>query len=301
MNRSVLTFLILVAASTVAAWLLPGAMVQPGRLLDGHRELANRCTACHEPLVGVTVERCTACHAPAESGLRGSKGGELEHARPAVQGLHQRNQDHACMECHAEHAGRLGQAAAARFTHQRLPEDIRQDCAACHGGQEPADELHRKAGSACAHCHGLDAWTPATFDHSTLSRTESCQSCHAKDRPVDELHRNLAADGACDACHATQAWRPARYDHARYFRFDGHHPAHCADCHEPGKGYESYSCTGCHAHRPARMAAEHREEGIANWQNCVRCHRSGDEDEAGEGRGHGEGRERGEGHGEDDD
>jgi mono/diheme cytochrome c family protein len=31
------------------------------------------------------------------------------------------------------------------------------------------------------------------------------------------------------------------------------------------------------------MIAEHREEGITNIGNCVRCHRSGD-DEGGEGR-----------------
>lgn len=300
MNRSLLTFLLLVLAATVAAWLMPGAMVQPGRLLPAHQDLANTCSACHEALRGVAEERCSHCHEPGEIGIRTSKGVDLKKPRPAVRGLHQRNRDHGCPECHSEHAGRLGQEVAARFTHQRLPEGIRQDCVACHGGQEAQDALHARAGGNCASCHGVEAWTPATFDHALLAAGSSCHSCHAKDKPADELHGRLAPTGDCEKCHATQDWRPARYDHAAYFRFDGHHPAHCADCHQKDRGYSRYTCTGCHAHSAARVAAEHREEGISNWQDCVRCHRSGEEEDAGEsGEGRG-GREHGEGDEEDD-
>jgi len=302
MNKSLITFFVVLLGAALAAWWAPGATVQPGRLLPAHASLTNACLACHTPLKGVSGAKCQQCHALAEIGLRDSHGRALDAPRRAVQALHQRNQDHGCTECHAEHAGRLGAEAAARFTHEGLSEGIARDCAACHGGQEPADALHSKSGMACGDCHTVEAWTPATFDHGSLSGGGRCSSCHLKDQPGDELHRGLANDGDCASCHGTRAWTPATYDHGRFFRFDGHHPAHCADCHTPGQGYQRYTCTGCHAHSPGRLAAEHREEGIANWQDCVRCHRSGNEDEAGgeggEGGGHG-GREEEEG--EDDD
>jgi hypothetical protein len=44
--------------------------------------------------------------------------------------------------------------------------------------------------------------------------------------------------------------------------------------------YASYTCYGCHEHSRSKIRAEHIEEGIRNYENCVECHRSGDEDEA---------------------
>jgi hypothetical protein len=300
MNRTLATLLVVIAAASLFAWWAPGAALQPGRLLEAHNHLRNDCLACHVAGAGVPGESCAACHEPAGIGLRNAAGTPLEAPRAAVQGLHQRSRDVACAVCHSEHAGRLLGGPAARFTHDRLPADLAGDCLACHGSQAPADDVHRLSGNACGDCHGLDAWTPATFDHGHLGAgAPACLVCHRPDLPRDDLHRELGAEPDCATCHRVSAWSPADYDHDRFFRFDGHHPARCADCHSPGSGYKTYSCTGCHAHSEARLAAEHREEGIRDWKDCVRCHRSGDEDEV-EGRGGAEGgHERG--HGEDDD
>jgi hypothetical protein len=56
----------------------------------------------------------------------------------------------------------------------------------------------------------------------------------------------------------------------------------------------------CHEHSPSRIASEHLEEGIRNYNNCIKCHRSASEH--GEGREDGEWRESGryEGWGDDD-
>ena len=42
----------------------------------------------------------------------------------------------------------------------------------------------------------------------------------------------------------------------------------------------NYTCYGCHEHSRSKIREEHLEEGIRDYENCVECHRSGDEDEA---------------------
>ena len=79
-----------------------------------------------------------------------------------------------------------------------------------------------------------------------------------------------------------KAWKPATFDHARYFRLDRDHAVACATCHV-GNDYARYTCYGCHEHTPARVRAEHAEEGITAFEHCVECHRSASEaDERGE-------------------
>lgn len=60
-------------------------------------------------------------------------------------------------------------------------------------------------------------------------------------------------------------------------------PSNCSACHTQAGTFKTYSCYGCHEHSPAKIAAEHSEEGITNFDDCVRCHRSGDEGEGGRG------------------
>ena len=67
----------------------------------------------------------------------------------------------------------------------------------------------------------------------------------------------------------------------------------CSVCHQDApRSYRTYTCYGCHEHSPARVAAEHREEGVRNLDDCVRCHATGREHE---GRGERGERRRGEG------
>jgi hypothetical protein len=119
------------------------------------------------------------------------------------------------------------------------------------------------------------------FDHAMLQpqARARCQSCHTA--PADGLHRgqNLA----CATCHNPAGWKPASFDHASFFRLDGDHDTACITCHTGGD-YSRYTCFGCHAHESQRMIAKHREEGITDIRNCVRCHRSGEGEEYEDGR-----------------
>jgi len=134
----------------------------------------------------------------------------------------------------------------------------------------------------CTACHsdhrGVQAYRPVqTFRHGLLAGdvVNLCAGCHV--RPQDGFHASLGDD--CAACHDTGDWRRARFDHARWFRFDRHHPATCATCHPAGAA-AGYTCYGCHEHSRAGIRAEHLEEGIRDFEDCARCHRSGDEHEA---------------------
>jgi len=162
-------------------------------------------------------------------------------------------------------------------------------CIACHKPSEigakkkervPFHQSLRE--QSCTACHtehlGPDAKTATReFDHDLLDASvkAACRQCHEK--PNDTLHRSVVAN--CGTCHATRAWKPATFDHARYFRFDRDHPPDCKTCHPDGD-YKRYTCYGCHEHSEAKVRREHLEEGIRDFQNCVRCHRSADEDEA---------------------
>lgn len=142
--------------------------------------------------------------------------------------------------------------------HQKLIED---DCVACHSDHK-----------------GVKAFRPISqFSHGLLEPTlqKQCNSCHAN--PGDALHLKLK--GNCAQCHTQDAWMPASLAHEKYFRFDRHHDTQCATCHI-NEDYSTYTCYGCHEHSRSKIRKEHFEEGIKNYEICVECHRSGDEDEA---------------------
>ncbi len=139
--------------------------------------------------------------------------------------------------------------------HQRL---IETDCIACHSD-------HR----------GVRAFRPISrFSHDVIEvdLRGQCGSCHQK--PGDALH--LRIDANCSQCHTVAAWRPATFDHERYFRFNRDHATACATCHVDNV-YTGYTCYGCHEHSRSGIRAAHLEEGIRDYENCVKCHRSGDE------------------------
>ena len=71
---------------------------------------------------------------------------------------------------------------------------------------------------------------------------------------------------------APTAWKPATFDHDKFFVLDRDHDAPCVHL-PPGNDYSRYTCYGCHEHTPAKVRAEHDEEGIRDFENCVECHR----------------------------
>jgi hypothetical protein len=140
----------------------------------------------------------------------------------------------------------------------------------------------------CGQCHHPEAWKPATFEHATLAKDvlARCEACHKA--PTDKLHAQMK--GNCAQCHTQTAWKPATFEHSKFFALDGDHNAACVTCHV-GNDYTRYTCYGCHEHTPSNIRSKHEEEGIADLQNCVRCHRSAS------GEGEGGGGERGKGRG----
>jgi len=142
--------------------------------------------------------------------------------------------------------------------HQEL---IEKDCISCHSDHK-----------------GVKAFRPIShFSHNLLETTlrKQCDSCHSS--PVDDLHRKVK--GNCGQCHNQDTWLPATFEHEKYFRFDRDHDTECVTCHI-NNDYAEYSCYGCHEHSRSKIREEHVEEGIRDYENCVECHRSGDEDEA---------------------
>jgi len=165
---------------------------------------------------------------------------------------------------------RTGTSTRTPF-HQHL---AAQNCLGCHSDHQ---------GSA------IGKGTRISFSHVLLQPAvrSNCSTCHTA--PTNALHRGVAAV-ACSQCHGNERWKPATFDHARLFVLDGDHNAPCATCHVNNE-FSRYTCYGCHEHQPDRIRAKHVREGIRNFENCVSCHRSADDEPEGHGERRG-GRER---------
>lgn len=180
---------------------------------------------------------CFACHAP----WRGASSGR-------------------CIECHAladiglktTKGVPIATGTIKASFHRDL---IEQDCMACHSDHQGPKLTQRSR---------------KPFAHELLKETVRgrCASCHAA--PKDTLHRDLKAE--CGQCHQSTAWKPATLDHDRYFVLDRDHAASCDTCHR-NSDYGRYTCYGCHEHSQAKIRAEHVEEGIPDFENCMECHR----------------------------
>lgn len=265
----------LVALTVVA----PDPMVSPGPLIPAHADLATKCFACHVAFRGAAPERCITCHVVADIGVRTTTGAPVPVEAPGTMstGFHQALQQQSCLACHSDHRT----PTPTHFSHSLLPTETAQRCAACHSA--PTTDLHRDLGTSCQQCHTTEHWLPATFDHALLSTTklQRCESCHA--RPDDSFHRQSGS--SCVQCHVPAAWKPSTFKHDQFFVLDRDHNVACATCHASAvdgqTDFKRYTCFGCHEHTPANIRGEHAEEGIRDTTDCVKCHRSAD-DEGGE-------------------
>ena len=244
--------------------------------------LQKNCTACHknqkptDALHRYATGNCGECHS-----IKKWKPATFDHNRLAAAdkkqciNCHKADQPNnhlhrdatvACSACHS-----TSKWKPATFNHKQFAGG--KQCITCHKADKPNDQLHLDATVACSACHSTSKWKPATFNHKQFAGGKQCITCHKADKPNDQLHRDATA--ACSACHSTSKWKPATFNHDRYFRLDRDHQASCKTCHTNPGNYKQYTCYNCHEHTPSNMAEVHREEGISNYQNCVRCHRSG--------------------------
>lgn len=259
------------------------------------------CADCHaETVARFDPETCTACHLdldPAYMQVHGADfGQDCLNCHDGVDRYGQDSFDHglldfpltgkhvetACSSCHVD--------ARSVADLQNAP----TDCVACHQQDDAHDG---DLGSDCASCHTPKSWQDATFDHDlsafplTGQHVEvECAECHIdrvfRGTPTDcvACHQDpvfhLAAFGvACADCHTTTGWQPARFDEPHTFPFDHGEEgvSSCQTCHVTQ--VQTYTCYTCHEHDEAEVRAEHLEEGIRDFANCVECHPTGREDE----------------------
>ncbi len=262
------------------------------------------CTDCHvQRLTSFEPSTCVECHRDLDA---------------AFMQAHQRAFGEDCLVCH-DGVDRFSDFAHDRDTNfPLLGAHARAACEACHQGDttlvalretpntcfdcHQQDDPHRgRFGPRCEVCHQPTSWEDVTFDHAQTNfpltgkhREVACQECHttgdftvALDTACvachqdPDYHRGLFGT-TCEDCHTTEGWRPARYDEPH--RFPINHGARaggntCQTCHP--NVLTEYTCYTCH--NPTSVAREHREEGITNFQNCVKCHPTGREEEGYEG------------------
>ena len=265
-------------AVTALVFVFPHLMISPGALIPEHRALTSDCFACHAPLRGASSSLCITCHKVPDIGLRTTAGVDL--AKPSIKAsFHQSLTETNCMACHSDHAQpKLVRGDRKPFSHSLLRTDIRDQCASCHVA--PTNTIHRNLTVGCNQCHQAERWKPASFDHALLPKDTlaKCEGCHKP--PTDALHQQIQSN--CLSCHGTKAWKPATFDHSKYFLLDRDHNTTCITCHV-NNDYKRFSCYGCHEHTPENIRRKHVKEGISNFENCVKCHRSADGEPEGKG------------------
>lgn len=269
--RKVVFFIVLIAAITIT-YLYPETMINPGELVDAHQNLSNNCTACHQPFGGIPNDKCIACHTVSEIGKDTSNySGSITNGKKVL--FHQNLTDQNCIACHTDHKGKDPQLSLGKFEHTLLTKSVANNCISCH--ETPTNELHKQLSTDCIKCHNTNEWKfTARFNHDMIISADknNCVSCHQS--PKDSFHDMSGSN--CMECHSTNKWVPSTFDHTSYFVFDKHHTTNCSTCHT-NNDFKAYTCYGCHEHSESNIRGEHLEEGIQNFQDCVRCHKSGNE------------------------
>ncbi len=237
------------------------------------------CLACHLQAEAIFIQShlaifgkdCLACHDGIET-----YGKSFDHQKTGFP-LEGNHIPLSCTDCHPR--------AIAISNLKGTP----QDCYACHTKNDP----HQGGfGHDCVQCHTSDGWDQASFDHSQAAfqlsgahQNVECQKCHVnnifKGTPTNcaachtepAFHAGLLGTD-CETCHSTTGWSPATFSRSHNFPLNhGEGSPSCKTCHSNSLG--TYTCYGCHEHNPDNIATKHREEGIINFQDCIRCHPTG--------------------------
>jgi hypothetical protein len=228
------------------------------------------CFSCHQkddPHEGKYGKDCAVCHS-----ADGWKPANFDHNLAAfkLEGGHAKV---VCEKCHVNNVFK----------------GTPTDCYACH----QKDDQHKgQFGKDCAACHNPSKWSDVTFDHARSNFpltgahvNTACERCHQNgqfkglDATCVVCHADPVKHAGkfgvdCATCHTTSAWSPAQYnkEHAFPLRHEGA-DGKCQTCHP--NSLTTYTCYGCHEHNEARIRSKHLEEGIPDFQDCMKCHASG--------------------------
>ena len=158
----------------------PGAMINPGDLLEGHQDIRNECFKCHEIFSGTPENRCTECHKYEKIDFYRVDGSRIIATQPR-KFHHKGLKKSECVSCHTEHIGKSPKTSILSFSHNLLSDEQKQECRTCHA--KPADSLHQLSIKNCLECHSTEKWKPASFDHDEFFRFDRhhdsrCESCH---------------------------------------------------------------------------------------------------------------------------
>ena len=153
---------------------------------------------------------------------------------------------------------------------------LSNDCYSCHQQDYEAvnDPKHILGNfpTDCVQCHTINAWIPASFDHSVTAFplsgkhiTVDCSQCHSSgfagtptecyachqtdyENVSDPNHVTAGFSIDCVECHTTTGWDGASFDHnITGFELTGAHIGlDCLNCHASGFTGTPTDCFSCH-------------------------------------------------------
>lgn len=269
--------LVVIGFTIISIWLMyeyPHTMINPGELIEGHKELKDKCVSCHKPFWGVETDKCIECHKLSEIGKVLTTATEPKTDKEKIY-FHEYLEGQECTACHSDHNGLVPDAQKSKFDHELLSAAVINKCNSCHDSN--SDDFHKQVSPDCKNCHNTKGWkSEVVFKHELILGVakNNCISCHKK--PDDTYHASF--DDNCYKCHNTSKWLPSTFDHTSYFELDKDHNTKCITCHA-SSNFKTYTCYGCHEHSQSNIMNKHIEEGINDFSNCVSCHKGARESE----------------------
>ena len=176
-------------------------------------------------------------------------------------------------------------------------------CVGCHltnfNASTNPNHVLAKFSTDCKTCHSVNAWSPATFNHTTATTFPlagahigvSCISCHAAgyagipttcvschltkyNATTNPNHITAKFSTDCQTCHNVTTWSPSTFNHntATTFPLTGSHiGVACVSCHKTGYGVIPTTCVSCHLTN--YNATTNPNHSTANFpKTCETCH-----------------------------
>ena len=208
---------ILLSVLVMAALLCLPYFVSGNRAAEAAKPAVTSCQTCHAdfadllpkghpPAKGTDLAACTSCHAPDLAGTsqKNAFSSRMHRAHVAPKGSLD------CLACHTWTPGKSFGLIGQKGSWGAPKKDdmvLLKEIFTSYAGSNYTDNLHARAGIACAQCHGKDL--PKADDTVENPR---CLTCHG---PLDKLaqktepkdfkdrnpHKSHLGEIACTVCH----------------------------------------------------------------------------------------------------